>query len=87
MEAIRNFGIYKNKQTGSSIVFLKISNETSRVARSIADYFNIFFTNIAANLIKRFPVLKIDTLQFGANGCTPNRLVQVVCPVDSRLYM
>ena len=46
---------YKNKKEDNSNIFLTIDSETCHDQKSVADYFNQFFTTIASSLVQKLP--------------------------------
>lgn len=49
---------FKNNKSESSNIVLKIDGENCHKQKTIANYFNDFFTTIAANLVQKLPLGK-----------------------------
>ena len=56
-QQLKNLG-YKNNKSESSNIVLKIEGENCHEQKTIANYFNEFFTTVAANLVQKLPLGK-----------------------------
>ena len=78
---------YSNKQKEGSNIVLKINGETCHDSKVIADHFNEFFTNVAANLVEKLPPDKniftvgSDIFQSFYRQRNPSKQVLVLQPV------
>ena len=82
-QQLKNLG-YKNSKKDSSNVVLTINDENCHDSKTVSDYFNQFFTNIASTLVQKLPFSK---KKFDLNSDLLKKFYDKRNPHENKFYL